>query len=629
MAENENEYECQESCNMESRGSIAMDGSVDLKGKSVLRSKTGRWKACSFLVGYEIFERMAFYGIVSNLVIYLTTKLHEGTLNSAKNVNNWSGAIWITPILGAYIADTHWGRYWTFTVSSCVYILGMIILTLAVSLSSLRPPDCRSDSNVCEKASKLQIGVFYFGLYLIAVGNGGTKPNISTMGADQFDEFDPTEKRQKASFFNWWLFGAFIGTLFGQTFLIYIQENVGFSLGYGIPTAGIIISSVIFSIGTPFYRHKVRKGNPFGRMAQVIVAAARKRRVNMPSDPAKLHEVDPKQYVAQGRFPIHHTPSIRFLDKAATNDGSTSPWEWKLCSVTQVEETKLMIKMLPIWVAMFMPSAVIAQVNTLFIRQGTTLNRHMGSHFEIPAGSVTSFVTMSFLIFLVVYDRILVKTFRKFTGNRRGITILQRIGIGLAIHTLVMVVATITEIKRIRVVKAHGLEGNPKAVAPLTIFILLPQYFLMGIAEAFLEVGKLEFFYDQAPESMQSIGTALVGTTIGIGNFISSFLLTVTTKITGRKGHTNWVLNNLNASRLYYYYALLAVLNVLNFVFFLVVSRFYVYKRETNEAFGNDNHGHMGAVTVEPLALPLDIKAGAYENEQQSMETLMLTSQGK
>jgi hypothetical protein len=51
MAENENEYECQESCNMESRGSIAMDGSVDLKGKSVLRSKTGRWKACSFLVG--------------------------------------------------------------------------------------------------------------------------------------------------------------------------------------------------------------------------------------------------------------------------------------------------------------------------------------------------------------------------------------------------------------------------------------------------------------------------------------------------------------------------------------------------------------------------------------------------
>lgn len=610
---------------MESRGLIAMDGSLDLKGRPVLRSKTGRWKACSFLIGYEIFETMVFIGIVSNLVIYLTTKLHESPLNSSRNVNNWAGAIWITPILGSYIADTHWGRYWTFTVSSFIYILGMIILTLAVSLPSLRPPDCKSDSNICEKASELQIGVFYFALYVLAVANGGTQPNIVALGGDQFDEFDPKEKVQKASFFNWWLFGVFIGTLIGQTLLIYIQQNVGFSLGYGIPTAGLIISVVIFFIGTPFYRHKVQKGNPFGRMAQVIVAAARKWRIDVPSDYRKLHEVDPKEYVARGRFPIHHTPSLRFLDKAATHDGSTS----KLCSVTQVEETKLMIKMVPIWVAMFMPSAVIAQANTLFVNQGTRLNRHMGPHFEIPAGSVTSFVSISLLVFLVLYDRILVRTLRRFTGNPRGITILQRIGTGLTIHILVMVVATIAEIKRIRVVKEHGLQGNPRAVAPLTIFILLPQYLLMGIAEAFLEVGKLEFFYNQAPESMQSIGTALVGSTTGIGSFLSSFLLTVTTKITGRKGHSNWVSDNLNASRLYYYYALLAVLNILNLIFFLVVSRFYVYKRETNEAFVNHSHGHEGAVTVKSVSPAPNIEARACENKQQSMETLMLTSQGK
>jgi len=612
---------------MESQGLVAMDGSVDLKGRPILRSKTGRRKACSFLVGYEILERMSFYGIASNLVIYLTTKLHEGTVNSSRNVNNWSGAIWITPILGAYIADTHWGRYWTFTVFSCIYILGMVLLTLAVSLPSLRPPECESDSNLCEKASKLQIGIFYLALYVLAVGTGGTKPNISTMGADQFDAFDPKEKHQKLSFFNWWMFSAFTGTLIGQTFLIYVQENVGFSLGYAIPTVGLTISVVIFLIGTPFYRHKAQKGNPFGRMAQVIVAAARKWRVSVPSDPIQLHELNHKEYVANGRFPIHHTQILRFLDKAATMDGSTSAW--KLCSVTQVEETKLMIKMLPIWIAMLMPSAMIAQVNTLFVKQGTRLNRHMGSHFEIPPGCVTSFVTMSMLVFIVVYDRILVGIFRRFTGNPRGITILQRMGIGLAIHVLVMVVASITEIHRIRVVKVHRLQGNEKAVAPLTIFILLPQFVLMGIADAFVEVGKLEFFYDQAPESMQSIGTALFASSLGIGNFISSFLLTVMTKITGRKGHTKWVLDNLNASRLYYYYALLAVLNVLNLIFFLVVSRSYVYKRETNEAFGNGSYGHVGAVTVESLAPPLDIKARTYENEQQSMEMVMVNSQGK
>ena len=74
----------------------------------------------------------------------------------------------------------------------------------------------------------------------------------------------------------------------------------------------------------------------------------------------------------------------------------------------------------------------------------------------------------------------------------------------------------------------------------------------MGIADSFVEVGKLEFFYNQAPKSMQRIGTAMFASSMGIGNFVSSFLLMVVTKIAGRKGHTTWILDNLNASRLYY-----------------------------------------------------------------------------
>ena len=63
---------------------------------------------------------------------------------------------------------------------------------------------------------------------------------------------------------------------------------------------------------------------------------------------------------------------------------------------------------------------------------------------------------------------------------------------------------------------------------------------------------------------------------------------------------------------------MLAVLNVLNLIFFLVVSGSYVYKRETNKAFGNNSHGgHVDAVTVESSALPLDTKAAANETKQQ------------
>ncbi|KAL5990390.1 hypothetical protein ACLOJK_011290 [Asimina triloba] len=103
------------------------DGSVDLKGQPVLRSKTGRWTACSFIVGYEVFERMAYYGIATNLILYLTDRLREDTVTASNNVTNWIGTVWMTPILGAYIADTYLGRYWTFVVASCIYLLTLIL----------------------------------------------------------------------------------------------------------------------------------------------------------------------------------------------------------------------------------------------------------------------------------------------------------------------------------------------------------------------------------------------------------------------------------------------------------------------------------------------------------------------
>lgn len=72
---------------------------------------------------YEVFERMAYYGISSNLVIYLTEKLHQGTVKSSNNVTNWVGTIWMTPILGAYFADAYLGRYWTFLIACGIYLL--------------------------------------------------------------------------------------------------------------------------------------------------------------------------------------------------------------------------------------------------------------------------------------------------------------------------------------------------------------------------------------------------------------------------------------------------------------------------------------------------------------------------
>ena len=151
--------------------------------------------------------------------------------------------------------------------------------------------------------------------------------------------------------------------------------------------------------------------------------------------------------------------------------------------------------MIPILFATFIPSIMLAQVNTLFIKQGTTLYRKVGN-FSIPPASLIAFVNVSLLVSIVLYDRIFVKIMRKFTKNPRGITLLQRMGTGIVIHALIMFVSCLVERRRLAAAREHGVVESGGQV-PLSIFILLPQFILMGIANVFMEVSKVEFFYNQ------------------------------------------------------------------------------------------------------------------------------------
>ncbi|CAN0919930.1 Protein NRT1/ PTR FAMILY 5.1 [Linum grandiflorum] len=456
---------------MDVKGST-QDGTVDIRGRPILASKTGKWKACAFLLGYEAFERMCFYGIASNLVNYLTTQLHEDTVSSVRNVNNWSGAVWITPILGAYIADTYLGRFWTFTISSLVYVLGMVMLTMAASLKSMKPKSTSSPS---------QIAFFYLSLYVIAVGSGGTKPNISTFGADQFDELDPLEKKLKASFFNWWMFSSFLGGMVANVGLVYVQENLGWGLGYGIPTAGLLMSLFVFYIGTPIYRHKVVNNveSPAEHVRSVFVAAFKNRKLMLPEDPDQL-------YVGSGKRRVLHSPVFRCLDRAAILTPSTEGNTKNIpppCTVTQAEETKLILGMLIIWFVTLVPSTLWAQINTLFVKQGTTLDRTLGgtiAAFQIPAASLGSFVQISMLLTLPLYDRIFVPFMRSRTGNPRGISLLQRLGIGFLIQIVAVAVAYAVEVKRMHVIRltmgAHSVVDMPEQIRFLKIGFIVPKF---------------------------------------------------------------------------------------------------------------------------------------------------------
>jgi peptide/histidine transporter 3/4 len=110
-------------------------------------------------------------------------------------------------------------------------IQGMVLLTLSAALPALKPGPCPADSSLpCPAASASQLAVLYLGLYLIALGNGGIKPNVSSMGADQFDESHAKEKKHMSSFFNWYYFIISIGSLLSVTVFVYIQVRARFSI---------------------------------------------------------------------------------------------------------------------------------------------------------------------------------------------------------------------------------------------------------------------------------------------------------------------------------------------------------------------------------------------------------------
>lgn len=564
---------------MEEENVYSKDGTVDYLGNPANRKKTGTWKACPFILGNECCERLAYYGMSTNLVLYFKERLHQHSAVASKNVSNWSGTCYITPLIGAFVADSYLGRYWTIASFSILYVIGMTLLTLSASVSGIKP-ECQGKDN-CH-ATTLQSAVCFLALYLIALGTGGIKPCVSSYGADQFDDDDEDEKKHKSSFFNWFYFSINIGALIASSLLVWIQDNVGWGWGFGIPAVAMAIAVVSFFSGTKLYRNQKPGGSPLTRIAQVIVASIRKYRVDAPTDKSLLYEIADTESAIKGSRKLDHTNELRFFDKAAVQGESDNLKDsinpWRLCTVTQVEELKSILRLLPVWATGIIFATVYGQMSTLFVLQGQTMNTHVGnSSFKIPPASLSIFDTLSVIFWVPVYDRIIVPLARKFTGHKNGLTQLQRMGIGLFISIFSMVAAAFLELVRLRTVRRNNYYELEEI--PMTIFWQVPQYFLIGCAEVFTFIGQLEFFYEQAPDAMRSLCSALSLLTVAFGQYLSSLLVTIVTNISTKNGSPGWIPDNLNYGHIDYFFWLLAVLSVLNLIVYVLVARLYTYKK--------------------------------------------------
>ncbi|CAI9114952.1 OLC1v1015779C1 [Oldenlandia corymbosa var. corymbosa] len=550
-----------------------VEGNVDYKGRPVKRSESGGWRSASFIIGVEISERFAYYGISSNLINYLTGPIGQSTASAAANVNAWYGAGSLFPLLGAFLADSFLGRYRTIIVASLIYILGLGILTLSAVLLSFNSSDCQDAGNIIAcSPPEIQIIFFFFALYLVALAQGGHKPCVQAFGADQFDVQDPAECKAKSSFFNWWYFGMCSGTMIALSVLNYIQDNLSWGLGFGIPCIIMAVGLTVFLLGTTTYRFRVNSDetSPFIRIGRVFLRAGRNWRTS--SSAISIEEE------SQGFLPYQGSQQFKFLNKALlTPNGSKE--DGKVCSINEVEEAKVVFRLFPIWATCLVYAIVFSQPPTFFTKQGVTMDRSISPSFEVPAASLQSFISLSIVVFIPIYDRVVVPIARSITGNSSGLTTLQRIGTGIVLSCLTMVISALVEMKRLETAKAYGLVDKPKATIPMSIVWLIPQYVLFGVSESFTMVGLQEFFYDQMPSELKSIGLSVYLSIFGIGSFLSSFLISAIEKATGGDGRDSWFSNNLNKGHLDYFYWLLTALSTASLIAFLYFAKSYIYNR--------------------------------------------------
>ncbi|KAI9120920.1 hypothetical protein K1719_007953 [Acacia pycnantha] len=584
--------------NPEEKAALVVADKVDWKGRNALKHKHGGIRTCFFILTMFGLESLATSSLAVNSMTYFNGLMHFGVVESANMLTNYMGTSYLLAILVAVVADTWFGRFKAILVSGCIEFLGLALLTVQAHYPHLKPPPCvMSDpQSQCQTLAGSHKALLFVSLYLLAFGSSGVKASLPSHGADQFDaENDNDEASQMSTFFNYFLLAASLGSAVSFMLLVYIEDNKGWDLGFGISTISVLLGLIIFASGFPLYRLQIVRGtSAIIDIIQVFVVAFRNINQPLPELPAQLYELQRDKEAASETEFLPHTDIYRFLDKAAIKPKSTAevensgaPNPWKLCRVTQVENAKIILGMFPIFCCAIIMTLCLAQLQTFCIQQALTMDSHISKSLKIPPASLPIIPVTFMIITVPIYDHVAVPLLRKITGIPTGITHLQRVGVGLILSCISMAISAVIEVKRKQVARDHNMLDAIPVLNPLpmSIFWLSFQFFVFGIADLFTYVGLLEFFYSEAPKALKSTSTCFLWISMALGYFLSTIVVksvnSATKNITNSGG---WLAgNNINRNHLNLFYWFLSLMSLINFCIYLIVSSRYKYRTQVQE----------------------------------------------
>ncbi|KAL2932263.1 Protein NRT1/ PTR FAMILY 5.5 [Bienertia sinuspersici] len=440
------------------------------------------------------------------MMVYLTDVWELELVHAAAIINIWMGLIKVLPIVFAYLADAFLGNFVVVFFSTLSSMIGLGLIWMST------PPVLGNSNGNCTQYKPECIGeqqkqLLYTGLAFTAVGmaahtacyapfaseqaeGGGGGGVVASDSCDCYVACCCVGCRIHLIAFVALLVASFVkpwATLFG------ICAIVG-AISFIVCFILMLISCYNNSISRP-------QGSPLTTVFRVLFAAFSKSFYPRPLDPSELYE---KTNITHHEL-LPRTENLRCLEKAAIIKDEPSLQEqekkrWNLCEVTEVEETKLAIRTIPIWMT-FIVCGIISSLNaTYFLEQAKTLDPRVGK-------AKTPLILLFWL-----YDHFKSWFFPNFCLLRYFVTHNNdtryyyynspRVGIIIAMMyaTLSCIAAAKIETRRLGVIKVDGLIDEK--IVPMTIFWLLPQYALLGGLDGLYSLFAYNFSVDQAPISM-------------------------------------------------------------------------------------------------------------------------------
>ncbi|KAK1693873.1 hypothetical protein QYE76_010570 [Lolium multiflorum] len=538
---------------------------VDWRGNTINKNMHGGVRAASFLHVLTVVTNVVKIPNLLNLVTYLRVTMHMGVSGSATTATNFFGATSGFGLIGAFLSDSYIARSRTMLLFGPFMFLGYGLLALQAYLPSLHPPPCNIEAelNNCKEVHGWNATLLYTALYMSAFGDGFIGVCLPSLGADQFDHEDPSESRKQSSFFNWYSFGISFGGSVGIILIVWLENYKGWDIGLGVCSILILFGLLIVAAGLPFYRNHVPEGSPLTRILQVLVVAFRNRKLELPEKQEEAHESCTGTRTGSVGA-LSQASSLKFLNKACINCGNNGAWS--VCSATKVEETKIVLRVLPLFISSMVGYISNVILFTFTVQQGGMTNTRLGK-IHVPPATLFIIPNAFQMIMLAVYDQFIVPFLRRGTGYVGGITHLQRIGIGFASMLLASVIAAIVERKR------------KEAVVQMSLFWLAPQVVLLGVSDVTSFTGLLEFFNSEAPRGMKSIATALFWCVLGVASLMATLLVEIVNWAT-RHGHQGGWLEgtSLDNSHLDLFYWVVAIVALLGFFNYMYWAKKYVYQ---------------------------------------------------